>query len=159
MASPSDEHFERVRFIQQEWNFSLRRCFSSKRRTYFKKIYTSVFFFIQATLQCSTSSSLEIVDALTEAAEDTPEQHLQKVRMHNSLQIMSKIAFFLSCAFALCIFFFTLSLSEGEQPRRVRSFLPGPGDGRGEHLRRLPGCNDHLAVCPGGTLDLHHKKD
>jgi len=28
--------------------------------------------------RCSTSSSLEIVDALTEAAEDTPDQHLQK---------------------------------------------------------------------------------
>ena len=27
------------------------------------------------------SSSLEIVDALTEAAEDTPDQHLQKVRI------------------------------------------------------------------------------
>ena len=138
MASPSDEHFERVRFIQQEWNFSLRRCFSSKRRTYFKKIYTSVFFFIQATLQCSTSSSLEIVDALTEAAEDTPDQHLQKVRMHNSFQIMSKISiFFLSCAFALCIYYSTLSLSAGEQPRRVRALLPWPSDGRGEHVLLL----------------------
>ena len=52
------------------------------------------FFFTHATLQCSTSSSLEIVDALTEAAEDTPDQHLQKVRMHKSFQIMSKITFF-----------------------------------------------------------------
>ena len=43
-------------------------------------------------VEANTSSSLEIVDALTEAAEDTPDQHLQKVRMHNFLPIMSKIS-------------------------------------------------------------------
>ena len=144
MASPSEDHFERVRFIQQEWNF----CFSSKRRKYLKKkLIQTWFFFTDATLQCSTSSSLEIVDALTEAAEDTPDQHLQKVRMVDmSAQLLPNDA---KNNFALCILYFTLSLSEGEQPCRVRALLPRPGDGRGEHLRRLPGCNDHLAVCPG----------
>ena len=36
-------------------------------------------------LQCSTSSSLEIVDALTEAAEDTPDRVLDKVKIMNIL--------------------------------------------------------------------------
>ena len=36
--------------------------------------------------QCSTSSSLEIVDALTEAAEDTPDRVLDKVRNNNHIQ-------------------------------------------------------------------------
>ena len=34
--------------------------------------------------QCSTSSSLEIVDALTEAAEDTPDRVLDKVKTMKS---------------------------------------------------------------------------
>ena len=45
------------------------------------------------------------MDALTEAAEDTPDQHLQKVRMHNFFQIMSKISIFFGAVHLHCATF------------------------------------------------------
>ena len=146
MASPSEDHFERVRFIQQEWNF----CFSSRRRKYFNKIDTSVFFFTQCNV--AVLHVLLLGDRGRPHGGcwgyPRPTSPKSKDAQFFTNNVKNKY-FFLSCAFALCIFYVTLSLSEGEQPRRVRALLPRPSDGRGEHLRRLPGCNDHLAVCPG----------
>ena len=66
--------------------------------------------------QCSTSSSLEIVDALTEAAEDTPDRILDKVRNNNHIKT----------TFHNCKKYFRFSLSTLKEGSPAESVLSCP---------------------------------